>query len=153
MKHLTPRQINAQRKAEGKPPLNFRLLRRIIVKLESNPEAYNQQTWGQSNRLAPCGTAACIAGWASLLDGKFTHQQLRRNPKSAKGKAAKSLGLNVDLGGYGDEVYTLFNGDPSGVWPQPFSTRWLNANGNPKREARVAVAYLKHIVATGEIIT
>lgn len=149
-KTLTPRQINAQRKRDGKPPLNFRLLRRIITKLESTPEAYNQGKWGERNSEAPCGTAACIAGWAAFLDGKLTHQQLRRNPKSAQRKGAKSLGLKISLY-QTDEVYTLFTGDPSDTWPEPFSTRWINASGNRKREAKVAVAYLKHILATGEI--
>jgi len=148
MKKLTPRQINQQRKQDGKPPLNFALLRRIIRKIETNPEAYDQGVWGRSDAIAPCGTAACIAGWAAHLGGAKTLEQLRRNPKSVQGLSAKLLGLHKNKYDT-DEIDALFDGDPVWTWPKPFSTRYDNASIEGR--AQVAVQYLKHIVATGEI--
>lgn len=153
MKQLTPRQINAQRRRDGKPPLNFRLLRMIIKKIEANPEAYEQSVWGERADDAPCGTAACIAGWACFLDGKMDHKQLRRNQMGTAAKAAASLGLHVDLWVFRDEKDALFNGDPSEAWPEPYATRWLNAGDSKKRRARIAVAFLKHIINTGQIVS
>lgn len=145
MKKLTPRQINAQRRKDGKPPLNFRLLRRIIRKLETTPEAYKQNIWGESSPTAPCGTAACLAGWAAHLDGKLTHQQLRRNPKSAERKAALSIGLS-------DYEHRMFSGDPWGEWVSPFGKHYEKAR-TAKARARVAVRYLNHVINTGQIVT
>lgn len=146
-KTLTPRQINAQRKRDGKPPLNFKLIRRIIKKIETTPEAYDQGHWGRKEPSAPCGTAACIAGWASFLGGAKSLEQLRRNPKSVQAISAKLLGLQTKawdretgmFGGFADE------------WPQPFSDRYQDAR-TPKSRARVAVAYLKHVLRTGEVV-
>lgn len=150
VKKLTPRQINAQRKKDGKPPLNFPLLRRLIKKLETNPESYNQGVWGIKNPTAPCGTAACIAGWTAFLDKKLTLKQLWRNPKRAGKVAARSLGLHVNTWDYVDEKTILFNGWPADIWPSPYGDQYAKAR-TEKQRARVAVRYLKHIIATGEI--
>lgn len=149
MKKLTPRQINAQRKRDGKPPLNFALLRRVIKKIESNPEAYDQNVWGRRQLTAPCGTAACIAGWAGQLGGLVTLEQLRRNPKSLQRKSAKLLGLQSNKYKQ-DEVDTLFAGDPYWNWPAPFGEDYADAVTG-KAQAKVAVRYLKYIIATGRI--
>lgn len=151
MKKLTPRQINAQRRKDGKPPLNFPLLRRLVKKLETTPESYNQEVWGSKNKQAPCGTAACIAGWTAHLDNKLTLKQLWRNPKSAGKTAAKSLGLQVDLQVFTDESDTLFSGYPPDYWPEPFGGQYMDAT-TKRQQARVAIRYLKHIIATGQIM-
>lgn len=146
---MTPRQINAQRKRDGKPPLNFALLRRIIKKIKTNPEAYDQHVWGRKDSEARCGTAACIAGWAANLDGKKTLEQLRRNPKSVQKIATKSLGLYVNDYEL-DEVDALFDGTPKWSWPTPFGSAYERAISVEER-ANVAVQYLKRIISTGGV--
>lgn len=147
---MTPRQINAQRKRDGKPPLNFALLRRIIKKLETNPESYDQTYWGRYEHEATCGTAACIAGWAANLDGKKTLEQLRRNPSSVKKIGAKSLGLwSHDY--MQDEIDVLFDGTPRWSWPEPFASSFAKAR-TPQRQARVAIRYLNRIITTGKVL-
>lgn len=148
---LTPRQINARRKREGKPPLNFKLIRKIIKKIETTPEAYDQSVWGKKEPSAPCGTAACIAGWACYFGEKKTLKQLWRDPESAATIGAKLIGL--DKGDYwtdNPDEYGMFNGFADS-WPEPFSSRFHNARG-PKGQAKAAVAYLKHVLRTGQIV-
>lgn len=147
-KTLAPRQINAQRKADGKPPLNFRLIRRIIEKIEATPEAYDQGVWGRRAPTAPCGTAACIAGWASFLGGKKSLEQLHRNLKSVRKLAVDLIGLK-DTKDYETEI-GMFDGYAD-RWPRPYSNRFQDATTR-KQQAKVAVAYLKHVLRTGQMI-
>lgn len=47
--------------------LNIELLKKVRDKIASTPEAYDQSVYGRVSKEAPCGTAACIAGWTVLL--------------------------------------------------------------------------------------
>ena len=146
----TPRQINAERKRDGKPPLNFRLIRRIIKKIETTPEAYDQNVWGRRDNKAPCGTAACIAGWACFLGGEKSLEQLRRNPKSVAGIGVKLLGLFKSRDGWVADETGMFDGYADS-WPHPFDKRYQEAR-SPRAGARAAISYLKHVLKTGEVV-
>jgi hypothetical protein len=143
-KQLTPRQINAQRKKDGKPALNFRLFRKVIKKLKTVPEAYDQRTFGRRAKDAPCGTAACIAGWGMHLSGVKTLKQLQRNP-SVSYAARKEFGLADSEGS------VVFDGQP-GIfgWPEPYGGQW-RAAATARQQARVAIRYLQHIIKTGKV--
>lgn len=147
----TSRQINAERKKEGKPPLNFALFRKVIKKLATTPEAYDQSLWGRKAKNAPCGTAACIAGWAAHLSGKVSLETLQKNKDSVQAIAAKQLGLDPKYNYYGLDEMDLFTGEPEENWPKPYRQRWDNAT-TTKQRARVAVAYLTHIIKTGKVL-
>jgi hypothetical protein len=146
----TPRQINTERGRDGKPPLNFRLIRQIIKKIETTPEAYDQNVWGRRDDKAPCGTAACIAGWACFLGGEKSLEQLRRNPKSAAGVAVKLLGLFKPRNGWDGGEKGMFDGYAYS-WPSPFAERYQAAKTSRAR-ARAAISYLKHVLKTGEVV-
>lgn len=146
----TSRQINAERNAGGLPPLNFALFRKVIKKLEAAPEAYNQNTWGQKSDIAPCGTAACIAGWAAHLSGKVTIEELHRRTTSIRDIAGSQLGLNAHEWQQ-DERDVLFGSTPAHDWPEPFRTQWHNA-ASRRGQARVAIRYLKRIIKTGKVL-
>lgn len=45
MKMKTSTQINKKRVAEGKPKLNFKLIRKVIKRIENTPETYAQQVF------------------------------------------------------------------------------------------------------------
>lgn len=140
----TSRQINIERKKDGLPPLNFALFRKVIKKLEIAPEAYEQTTYGERDSDAPCGTAACIAGWATVLSGNAAHTNIRRLHRKAQDIATKELGINYE------ESRTLFGAEPYGIWPEPFDLRWARALTR-KSQARVAISYLKRILKTGKV--
>lgn len=44
-----------------------------------------------------------------------------------------------------------YNDERDGGWPEPFASDWAEAVGAHERAA-VAVAYLDHIIATGEVL-
>ena len=52
------------------PKLNAPLLRKVLQMIEEEPRRYNQWRWVSTvpTDVAPCGTQACIAGWAVLAD-------------------------------------------------------------------------------------
>jgi hypothetical protein len=157
---MTEREINKQRMAEGKPPLNFKLIRKVIKRIETKPETYAQQVWGQradafnkdakeylGGRVRPipsCGTVACLAG-ETVICGAPTLKLglLRVKRRGVLGRAQKLLGLTYA------ETH-LFDGD--GVnWLKPFRLQFENAKSY-RGEARAAVNYLKHILRTGKVI-
>jgi hypothetical protein len=143
----TSRQINSRRKAEGKPPLNFTLFRKVIKKLETAPNAYEQITFGERDREAPCGTAACIAGWAAIEAGRIKLHQIKRLQIHASEIAQSELGIT-------DDESLIFTAKPSSNyegWPEPYKTEWSKANGR-RQQARVAIRYLTHIIKTGKIL-
>lgn len=148
---MTPRQVNAKRKREGLPPLNFRLFRAVIKKLETAPMAYEQDTVVSPDRDAPCGTAACIGGWAYLLEGQRATTTLA--DERVLNKAAFLLGLNEDDQSWSDgDAGSVFSSSPESRWPAPFGGDWMEADGR-EEEAKVAVRYLKNILATGDVGT
>ena len=51
------------------PVRNTLLFNRIADYLESFPEAYDQERWGDKKDATPCGTAFCIAGHAAHETG------------------------------------------------------------------------------------
>ena len=46
--------------------MNVKLLRKVKKHIEEIPSRWSWE-WAQYSRKAPCGTAACIGGWCSLL--------------------------------------------------------------------------------------
>jgi hypothetical protein len=150
MRQLTPRQINAARKREGKPPLNFKLLRQIIKKIETAPEAYDQDVYGRKSDTAPCGTAACIAGWTCYLGNKVSMRTLQRGSGvSFESYGTKLLGLHDSW--ESEDESRLFTSNPEYNWPEPYATQWGRAK-TQRQQARVAIRYLTRIVRTGQVL-
>lgn len=52
------------------PPMpNLPLLRKVLDHIDAHPDEWNQGAWIQRTATSSCGTAACIAGWACLING------------------------------------------------------------------------------------
>lgn len=131
--------------------LNIDLLKKVRDKIATTPGAYNQETWAKPSASAPCGTAACIAGWACIISGAIDVKQLYslaegRQWVAIEGAAQAQLGLTRA------EADTLFSGDPSYDWPIEFGDQWDSAYGDNKQEAEIAVEYLDSIINTGEVL-
>lgn len=101
--------------------LNIELFKAIREKIASTPEAYDQAIWGRHEDEAPCGTACCIAGWACVLSGVVSPEEIRDTGASGvigqigEGRnvgdlAEKALGLSKRQGD------VLFMGQPEGEW-------------------------------------
>lgn len=82
--------------------------------------------------VPPCGTAACIAGWANLLTGGMEEGDHFR--------AADVLGLDREM------AWNVFGADS---WPDHFWTQFRKAR-YPKVRAKIAAARIEHLIETGE---
>lgn len=130
-----------------KSKINVRLLRRIAKHIAAEPRRFQMGEWiyrkeefpaklfpeyshrnePTMHRFAPCGTAACIGGWAEILAGV--------------GKPGKPLSSHQAIGG---DTPALFNVDN---WPSQFAQPYLDA-ATPAKRVRIAVKRIEHFIAT-----
>lgn len=138
--------------------LNVKLLRQIIQKIKDEPRRLAMSTWithrndgiwrddKRGERLVipdglygkkcpwhdfpPCGTAACIGGWAELITNK----------KAGKKVFAIEL-LNI-LGISDSQVRNLFSCD---MWPEKYWLAYANAK-TPKGKANAAIRYIEYFI-------
>ncbi len=55
---------------------NSELFYEVADQIRKEPSSYIQSIWGaQGDPLLPCRTAACIAGWATILSGQAIWQE------------------------------------------------------------------------------
>lgn len=144
--------------------LNIELFKAIREKIATAPDAYDQESYGRPEDDAPCGTAACIAGWACVLSDRvplLTLQNQRYLPMlNVPLLAAEALALTAD------EAATLFTSSPgyddtedpfTKPWPEPYAGEWaesidLGGAEQVKELARIAVAYLDWIIENGRVL-
>lgn len=139
----TLKKINAERKKADFPPLNFPLFRKVIEKLETAPAAYDQGVFGaEPDDVAPCGTVACVGGWADILSARTTTEREKRMAGEVDlARAGRSLGLRVG--------HSLFIARPdSEVWGE--HGKWWEKAKTDERRAEVMISLLKNIMATGK---
>ena len=139
-----------------KPKLNKKLIRKIIKHITDEPNRYLQSeviVTGKpgdfvhgydsydGQKLVSCGTAACIGGWAYILN--------RKRPKlhayDILDPARHDLGLSLE------RANVLFSGEPSLEWPPPYNKQWAAAR-TPKARAKVAAALLTKVNDTNGTI-
>lgn len=53
--------------------MNVELLQKVKEKILAEPTAVNMDDWCFSSNKTPCGTVACIAGWACVLSEVKDH--------------------------------------------------------------------------------
>jgi hypothetical protein len=88
--------------------INLKLLEKIKKHIEEEPRRFDMDTWGVKHDMRkyrnedtpPCGTSACLAGWAVLLStpkksswGKIIEGWWGEAPDK---KAAKLMGIPLD---------------------------------------------------------
>jgi hypothetical protein len=137
-----------------KRKLNVRLLRKIQQHILEEPrrfvmsaaviKASTPKEWKSkkgpfapdlSSVMPPCGTAACIAGWADILTGGTGSEWYIRH------RAAAALGV-PDIGSWCG--HPLFS---ENSWPEPFRAQYLAAK-TPKRRAEIGAARIDHFIKT-----
>jgi hypothetical protein len=70
--------------------LNRDLLRQIADRIEREPERFNLSSWisgavdAAEDLEHACGTTACVAGWANLLTGALTRDELADDARAAR---------------------------------------------------------------------
>jgi hypothetical protein len=78
--------------------LNKKLLRDVLKHIKIEPRRFNMNKWVKESKKAPCGTQACIGGWACLLTVGNTPENRKRYANSRywviQEKARRVLGLS-----------------------------------------------------------
>lgn len=131
--------------------MNKPLFRKIIKAIRDEPRRFNMGNWIiTDDREAPCGTTACIAGFAVILSKpkyqwkKTAASLLSRYRKSEKFlfevEAAKLLRISESQA---DDLFFV-----SG-WPDRFARRFNNAR-NREAEAKVVIARIEHFMKSGK---
>lgn len=133
-----------------KPKLNVKLLRRIQKHILEEPRRLDMGNWKRTNmdglHAPPCGTTACIAGWALTLSGKPLPQfdNIARD-------AARLIGVHHTQIQYGncDEDCQAGRLFLRLEWPEPFASDY-GKTMNPGKRAKIAAARIEHLISTGE---
>lgn len=144
--------------------LNIELFKKVREKIATTPEAYDQDIESCNDPRSPCGTVACIGGWADILSAPTeTERRARMRGLVDLDRAADSLGLNGKsfwqeyASDAGTERGVLFSGDPDKFWPEPFAAqlreaKTLEPHTQAAALAKIAVAYLDKIISTGKVL-
>lgn len=132
--------------------LNIKLLKKMRKRIAEKPYSYYQDYWAVKDDKAPCGTKACLAGEAIICSERSVKKGLEKlwaslSPSRSERPSVLAQEL---LGLSGIEADTMFMVGGA-AWPEPFRSRFERASG-PIARAKVAVAYLDHIIKTGEVI-
>lgn len=122
--------------------VNVELFQEIKQKILEEPRRLNMSTWacirepGMSwgDLMPPCGTTACIAGWATFIDAE--KRGLSKESVSINAvEAANLLGLTRENAG---DVFVAI------CWPRSFRERYESAD-SPKASAEVAAEFIDYI--------
>ena len=124
--------------------MNVELLKRIQEVIREEPRRLDMGSWGNSSNRVPCGTVACIAGWAIALESGERGPQLEN-----------SLVDMIFVGGVEVEAARILDLTPKqsgqlffdAAWPEQFD---INAHSPQTPEyADVACRRIDHFIQTG----
>ena len=139
--------------------MNVELLRRVEQHILEEPRRLHMEGWYYSiedrepySSEPPCGTAACIAGWAQLLEAGWAPGELAYDvvgdDSTAHDRGQEALDLDDA------EAEALFY---TSNWPEPFWSLYRNAGGKDMDElarqrilAAITVARIEHFILESE---
>lgn len=142
----------------SKPTINVKLLRRVKALILEEPRRLDMGTWAHpaDKRVQveadrpPCGTVACIAGWAVIDDfvkvnGRMPDRdEIEEIYETADRKAAELLSLRQDQA---DRLFDTPTGGGFDEWPEDLAEAYVNAT-SPKERARVAAKRIERFIKT-----
>ena len=131
--------------------MNITLLKKIRTAILAKPKRFDMGWWIETNMgYAPCGTVACLAGFAVLLNETkgstgpkaWRAAADRRAPDqdSIANEAQKILDLNAS------QRTALF---AVGGWPLTFQEAYREAQ-TEAQQAKAAAARITHLIKTGK---
>lgn len=143
-----------------KTRLNIELFKKIRERIATIPESYDQEHWWQPSVESPCGTTACLAGEAIICNAPSVEEGLAELKRlyaidkwyAVPNRAAELLGLDGDWPTYIDEEDPSAGGETvifdaeAAYWPLKYMEMFQDGD-----EAGAAVAYLTHIIETGNV--
>lgn len=119
--------------------LNVELLERVKAHILEEPRRFEMASWAEHSDDAPCGTAACIAGWALILekgarlldDGVTLLYRNNRRILSEGNDAARLLGIDIKIA---MELFSVSR------WPSDLEYEYLDLEYDDSLEGRQAKA-------------
>lgn len=112
-------------------PKRFVMHSLILTKDHGYTDTYTDDA-NKTTKFAACGTAACIAGWATILSGK------KEGEVDVWDFGSKVLELN------NIQTLNLFDDDS---WPQNFG-RAFHSSKSRKKRAEIAADRIEHFIKT-----
>jgi hypothetical protein len=139
-----------------------RLLRKVAAHILAEPKRLVMEDWirrdfSDGSSKPPCGTAACIAGWALELTRKPGQRRPRPDHHSALG--SELLGM-MDPETYEKATDYSYEFDDlkartserlfiTDSWPEPYRTKY-DAADNQAIKAKVVAQRIEHFIKTGK---
>lgn len=118
--------------------MNTKLLLKVKAAILAEPRSFIMADWSTQDPESPCGTSACIGGWATALS---------RNPaKPNLHDSHMSQGPDLmELSPDGENKLCY-----KGMWPQPFKDSYEKAEYAEDRNAmaKAAADRIDHFIAT-----
>lgn len=137
--------------------MNVKLFREIQEAIRQEPERFDMSEWIEGhyveNGAGFCGTAACIAGFACLLDANKTETEKKQSFKArvlnllglkqpceigTPLRARKLLGIDYEQG---ERLFFVHN------WPAQYRTAYAKAT-TKACEAKAACERIDHFIKT-----
>lgn len=124
--------------------MNVELLLKVKAAILEEPKAFDMIDWFRQSSAAPCGTTACIAGWAVVInEGCRRPGQV---PSWLRGDTCQYSGevaLEID----DEQAMGLFY---IGAWPRLFAERYKEARSllDYAGMAKAAADRIDHFITT-----
>jgi len=137
--------------------VNIKLLEKVCEAIKAEPKRFHMNVWATNDvyydiglpdrQVAPCGTAACIGGFAVILTKTKGKTDRETWVKAVSGVdtgprteilATDLLDLDVH------QAARLFHDHD---WPYKFREAWAKAR-TPAQRVRVAISRIKHFIKT-----
>lgn len=119
--------------------MNIPLLLKVKAAILAEPRKFDMNWWFINNEESPCGTTACIAGWAVAIHGRFKSLKQGYALESHPCRLAERL-LKLDE----SISRNLFHVED---WPSEFSYRYDRCK-TPRGRAKVAADRIDRFIET-----
>ncbi len=144
--------------------MNKELLERVAQHIEAEPRRLQMSSWVEASPKSPCGTTACIAGWAVLLTAPDFDAALdvARTPTlddegaddswAHEARVLRTVGReDEDFDQAGRELLGIDRQQADRLfymigWPAEFVSGYDGRNA--AEAARIAAARIRHFIAT-----
>lgn len=141
------RNGQATRSARIRPAirgLNVALLRKVQKHILEEPRRLDMHYWEKnvSEEVSPCGTVACIAGWACLLSGMKVEGTVNYPIEAIKLLRIPS-GNYWEGGSLADRLFLAKD------WPNKFSSSYFTAQTS-KTKAKVTARRIDYFIKEGK---
>jgi|ERR1044071_6845858 hypothetical protein len=139
--------------------INVELLEKVVAVILEEPRKLDMGTWASDaeerivnpDHRPPCGTVACIAGWACFIAKQERGEPLPKGAElyafydKARDEAMELLGLDEDEA---DLLFDCPTGDEEDdLWPGEYVRAYVNAD-TPAERAQATAARINRFIST-----